>query len=187
MARIPPGNRVPEFSTRAFAVLLRHSAGEARLPLDDDNVWEVLRMSDMYIVPSLVDICFHYLLHCHKSRKRSSHICQALEWSHAGCTGSNYARCLQVAKRRARRIFQNEPAVRFVLRVHVDSGQGRRPDRGRRASGLPGCSHVGEGAVPVGHAQPEAVAGGSTRPHTSRALPGHGASEVGETSGQTLR
>lgn len=84
------------------------------MPLDDDNVWEVLRMSDMYIVPSLVDICIHYLLHCHKSRKRSSHICQALEWSHVGCTGSNYARCLQVAKRRAGRIFQNEPAVRTL-------------------------------------------------------------------------
>jgi hypothetical protein len=81
------------------------------LLLTEDVVWEVLVLADRFQVLAVVHDCFHFLLHHHRHRCRSRHLCSVLETAHQLNHPQQHAECLTLAKQRAARIFKNAAAL----------------------------------------------------------------------------
>lgn len=82
--------------------------------LNADNVWDVLKLADKYAVTSLIDVCFHYLIHVHKNRGRKEHICSVLELSHSFNHQASMAECFGIVRRKANEILKSEACLKLL-------------------------------------------------------------------------
>ena len=65
----------------------------------------------MYQVFSVVQRCFRFLLHTHKRRDRSSHLCVVTELAHRLGYENHHQECLDVLRRKAHKVFRNASAL----------------------------------------------------------------------------
>ena len=74
-------------------------------------MWHVLVAADKYQVLPLVGHCFHFLLHKHRRRHRSHHLCMVMETAHRLNYNDHRAECMQMAKLRAGKIFKSKTGL----------------------------------------------------------------------------
>ena len=74
-------------------------------------MWDVLKAADKYQVLPLVRRCFHFLLHKHRRRHSSHHLCTVMETAHRLNYSDHHAECMQMAKLRAGKIFKSKTGL----------------------------------------------------------------------------
>jgi hypothetical protein len=79
--------------------------------LTEANVEQVLSAADQYLILPLAEHCIDFLLHHHRRRHRSSHLCWVLELTHHRQYVTQHAECLQIVKRRAKQVLTNGKAL----------------------------------------------------------------------------
>lgn len=77
----------------------------------EKTVWSVLAAADQYQVHPVVVDCFRFLLHHHRCRNRSRHLCAVLEKAHQLFYQEQYADCLRRVTDRAKQVLKNSKAL----------------------------------------------------------------------------
>ena len=114
--RVCNQNYSEAFNNDLFPPRCRFASQDTDLDLTEDTVWDVLKAADEYQVLPLVRQCFHFLLHKHRLRHRSRHLCMVMETAHRLNYSDHHAESTKLAKRRAGRIFKSRSGLSELCR-----------------------------------------------------------------------
>lgn len=103
--------------TNFFFFFNRYAAGEKKQELDDESVWTVLQVADMYQVEALIEACFRFLLESHGRCDEARHLCIVLELTHRLHRPTWRRRCLRlISTRKAAKVLGSKSCLKELCR-----------------------------------------------------------------------